>query len=127
MSVHNGVKLSAVGLVVLTPRDCICPSENYTCEVNAGILIRWLRTHDHLQLSVFSPTDELYNKSNGYQVTLRKLGAGNYTSTLHVMDLGLNGSNLTCQRSYLENLKAVNESETISICVAGSNSVLIKL
>ena len=116
--------------VLLTPRDCICPSESYTCEVNAGIVIGWLATttsDDDLELLVTSATDELYIDSYGLQVTLRRLGGGTYTSTLHVRDLGLNETNLTCRGSKLENFMIISETETISICVAGNNSVLMKL
>ena len=113
--------------ILLTPRDCICPSKTYTCEVNAGIVIEWLATttsDDDLELSVTSGTDELYIDSYGFQVTIRRLGGGTYTSTLHVRDLGLNGTNLTCQSSYLKNFEAVSMRKTISICIVGNNSFL---
>ena len=98
--------------------------------MNAGIVIEWLATttsDDDLELSVTSGTDELYIDSYGFQVTLRRLGGGTYTSTLHVRDLGLNGTNLTCRGVNLENFMTISDTETISICVAGNNSVLMKL
>ena len=108
---------------LLTPRDCICPSKNYTCRVNAGIEITWLTvtttSDDDLELSTTTAMDEVYIDNYGLQVTLRKLGGGNYTSTLHVRDLGLNGTNLTCRGSYEENFELVTETETLPICVEG--------
>ena len=69
--------------------------------------------------------DEVYIDNYGFQVTLRKLGGGNYTSVLHVRDLGLNGTNLTCRALNVENFEPVTETETLPICVEGNNYVLL--
>ena len=93
--------------------------------MNAGIEITWLTatttSDDDLELSATTAMDEVYIDNYGFQVTLRRIGVGNYTSTLHVRDLGLNGTNLTCRGVNVENFMTINKSETLSICVAGNN------
>ena len=46
---------------VLTPNDCLCPSENYTCLVNSGIAIAWrakMANRDNLALSLTDDANE---------------------------------------------------------------------
>ena len=108
---------------LLTPRGCICPSKNYTCEVRAGIGIVWQGEtipEDGLEHSVNTVAEERYIADYGFQVTLRRIGVGNYTSTLHVSDLGLNETNLTCRGLNVENFMTISEAHSISICVTGN-------
>ena len=74
--------------------------------MKAGIGITWLAdttSNDDLELSTTTAINELYIDNYGFKVTLRKLGGGNYTFTLHVRDLELNGTNLSCRGLDLEN------------------------
>ena len=108
---------------LLTPRGCICPSKNYTCEVRAGIGIAWQGEtipEDGLEHSVNTMAEERHTVAYGFQVTMRRIGNGNYTSTLHVRDLGLNGTNLTCLAINVENFMKISEADSIVICVTGN-------
>ena len=113
---------------LLTPRGCICPSDNYTCEVRAGIGIAWQGEtipEDGLEHSVNKVAKERYFDDYGFQVTMRRIEVGYYTSTLHVRDLGLNETNLTCRGLNVENFTPISEADSISICVTGNIATCI--
>ena len=105
---------------VLTPRYCVCPGENFTCVVNSGIGLAW-RTYttdrDVLEHSLTDEADEVYVEEGGFQVTFRRAPGGKFTSSLHVGDLGLNGTNITCEGVYLT---VLIEPPTTTICVVGN-------
>ena len=107
---------------MLTPNNCLCPSENYTCLVNSGITIAWranTANRDNLALSLTDNNDESYVEDGGFQVTLRKVQE-NLTSTLHVRDLGLNKTDLTCEGVYITEMGLEIITETSAICVVGN-------
>ena len=108
---------------LLTPIDrCVCPSANYTCLVYSATEIAWRTVGDYeFMHTQRSSKDEIYVEVGGYQVTLTKgPGDDNFSSFLHIRDLDLNGTNLTC-----EGLVAIVGSEdqklanTTTVCVVG--------
>ena len=112
---------------LLTPNDCLCPSENYTCLVNSGIAIAWQANtvnRDNLALSQTDDAKELHVEEGGFQVTLRKVQE-NFTSTLHVRDLGLNKTDLTCDGVYITEMGLERINVTSEICVVGKLSLYL--
>ena len=91
--------------------------------VNSGIGIAW-QTHtverDTLHLSGSDDASEVYVEEGGFQVTLRKQGSTNFTSSLHVRDLGLNGTNLTCEAVHFTEMRGFHKATNdTTICVVG--------
>ena len=122
--------LSAVGLeVLLNPRHCICPNQNYTCDVKSGIGLAWLTnttSPDDLEHSTSETDDEQYIERGGFQVAFQRIESNEYNSTLHVRDLGLNQTILTCEGSTivdLSTLETIMKTDTTSICVSGNISI----
>ena len=118
--------MSAVGLeVLLNPRHCICPNENYTCDVKSGIGLAWLTnttSPDDLEHSTSQTDDEQYIERGGFQVAFNRIETNEYNSTLHVRDLGLNQTILTCEGSTIADLstfETIVKTDTTSICVSG--------
>ena len=69
----------------------------------------------------------MYDGEGGYQVTFtRAPGATNFSSYLHIRDLGLNGTNLAC-----EGFAGIVDGEpqrlntTTTVCVVGIYNVLV--
>ena len=119
--------LSAVGLeVLLNPRHCICPNQNYTCDVKSGIGLAWLTnttSPDDLEHSTSQTDDEQYIERGGFQVAFQRIKTNQYNSTLHVRDLGLNQTILTCEGSTIVDLstfETIVKTDTTSICVSGN-------
>ena len=108
---------------LLTPRSSICPTKNYTCVVTAGVEIRWLtNTTNRRELQhFFTNHQDAYFEEGGFQVTFMPHGGGNFTSSLHVQDLDLNGTNLTCEAvdSDVNMDDSETKNDTITICVTG--------
>ena len=102
----------------MKPPGCVCPAENYTCEVSTGIKIRW-ESSTLTQEYDIEGTAEDYVVKGGFQVHFRKEGV-NLTSTLHVNDLDFNGTNLTCDGiDFLGMGEFKTVEETITVCVVG--------
>ena len=119
--------LSAVGLeVLLNPRHCICLNQNYTCDVRSGIGLAWLTnttSPDDLEHSTSETDDEQYIERGGFQVAFQRIKTNEYNSTLHVRDLGLNQTTLTCEGSAIVDLstfETTTKTDTISICISGN-------
>lgn len=92
--------------------------------MNSGIEITWLTNttdRDDFELSVTDEHMEEYVEKGGFQVYSRR-DNGNYTSTLHVNDLGLNGTNLTCEGSEVVMSRLQKDFHTIRICIVGKFS-----
>ena len=123
-------QLSTVALEVsLNPRHCICPNENYTCDVKSGIGLAWLTNTtlpDDLEHSTSRTDDEQYMEKGGFQVAFNRIERNEYNSTLHVRDLGLNQTVLTCEGSTIVNLstlEAIMKTDNITLCVSGNMSI----
>ena len=100
---------------LLTPNHrCICPSANYTCLVYSATEISWKTVGEYELIHTnTSPKDEKYVEVGGYQVTFTKgPGEDNFSSSLHIRDLGLNGTNLAIVGS--EDQKLTN---TTTVCI----------
>ena len=93
--------------------------------MQAGIGISWFTNtttdREDLELSVTNDDNELYFEKGGFQVTLRRIQGGQYTSTLRVIDMSLNKTDLTCEGSGLVEmtLKGVTDNTSIIICIVG--------
>ena len=93
------------------------------------IAIAWranTTNRDNLALSLTEDADESYVEDGGFQVTLRKVQV-NLTSTLHVRDLGLNKTYLTCQGVYITEMGLETVSVTSAICVVGKLPLFVFL
>ena len=108
---------------LLTPIDhCICPSANYTCVVQSATVISWKTVGEYEFMHTQSSSkDEVYFEEGGYQVTItRGPGRTNFSSSLHIRDLGLNGTNLTCE-AFIGSVDGEPETlaNTTTVCVVG--------
>ena len=68
-----------------------------------------------------SSKDEIYVEVGGYQVTFTKgPGEDNFSSFLHIRDLGLNGTNLACE-GFVGIVGGEDErlTDTTTVCVVG--------
>ena len=84
--------------VSLSPQNCICPNEGYTCEVNLGTETSWMTENtDDLEFSL-SDMDDEFQQTNNLQVNFSGVIATdlfeNYTSIL--TPLIVNETNITC-------------------------------
>ena len=114
---------------LLTPKDCLCPDQNYTCVVNSGLTIAWRANsanRDILAHSVTDDANESYVENGGFQVTFRTV-QDTLTSTLHVRDLGLNETNLTCEGIYSTGMAQEFDkiTDTTAVCVVGKLTFLL--
>ena len=107
---------------LLTPIDrCICPSANYTCLVTSATAISWKTVGEPDFKHTRIDPDVEYLEVGGYQVTFRsEPGGNNFSSSLHISDLGLNGTNPTCE-GFVDvvggdDLRLTN---TTTVCVVG--------
>ena len=83
--------------MLLTPiHHCICPSDNYTCLVTSATESSWETVGEH-NFKHTSSDPDIYLEGGGYQVTLTREPGNSFSSSLHISDLGLNGTNLTCE------------------------------
>ena len=104
---------------VITPRQCICPTMNYTCVVTSGIEIGWLTNTTGEDLRHFATQANFaYKEKGGFQVTFIRQGH-NLTSLLHVKNLDLNGTNLVCEGATLGMLNTERQNDSITMCVVG--------
>ena len=109
---------------LLTPTHrCICPSANYTCLVSSATEISWKTEgeHDNLRHTQGSPSEQQFVEVGGYQVTFtRGPGGTNFSSSLHIRDLDLNGTNLTCE-GFAGIVDGVPQrlANTTTVCVVG--------
>ena len=92
--------------VILMPKERgLCPaSENYTCVVNTATEIAWhtVSTERRDLVQSLGGDSEEYVEAGGFQVTfIKNRTAKKVISSLHVGDLNLNGTNLTCEGSGL--------------------------
>ena len=107
---------------LLTPKHCICPTGNYTCEVNSGIEIEWrTSTTTDGDLEHDLDDEDEYVEKGGLQVFFRRQQGGNFSSTLHVRDLGLNETNLTCEGvRFVDMAIFETRKDNVSICIVGN-------
>ena len=97
--------------------------------VNSAIDIAW-RTNttvrDDFALSVTAADAERHSEEGGFQVTLSRqesssdLEFSNFTSTLHVRDLKLNESNITCECTHVSESGFERVTTTTTVCVIGN-------
>ena len=115
--------------VSLSPQNCICPNEGYTCEVNLGTEISWMTENtDDLEFSLFDMDDE-FQQTNNLQVVFSGVIAtdlfDNYTSTLFILTpLIVNGTNITCTgQATIRNTSGIH-TETTNVttraCIIGN-------
>ena len=97
--------------------------------MKSGIELAWLTnttSPDDLEHSTIETDDEQYIEKGGFQVAIQRIEDNEYNSTLHVRDLGLNQTNLTCEGSTiadLSTLERVTKADTITLCVSGNISI----
>ena len=95
--------------------------------VNSGQTIAWRANSSNRDILAHSVTDdanELYVENGGFQVTFRTV-QDTLTSTLHVRDLGLNETNLTCQGVYFTEMGFDTITDTTAVCVVGKLTFLL--
>ena len=68
-----------------------------------------------------SGSNVMYYEEGGYQVTsTRGPGGSNFSSSLHIRDLGLNGTNLTCEGfAGIVDGEPPRLANTTTVCVIG--------
>ena len=105
---------------LLTPKDhCICPSANYTCLVTSATEISWKAVGEP-DFKHASSDPDIYLEGGGYQVTFRSEPGNSFSSSLHISDLGLNGTNLTCE-GFVDVVDGddLRPANTTTVCVVG--------
>ena len=109
--------------------SCICPSQNYTCQADNIIRIQWegeSDTNDPLQYSLLDAESlrktEVVLVRDGLKVKFSRSaivrGLANMSSSLFILDLTLNGTNVTCEVSAGV---GQNDDEIISLCIIGKH------
>ena len=111
--------------LLLPSKRCLCPKKDYRCEVTSGVGIAWRTvTISKIELSVTSDDDTLYTEEGGFQIRfLRNLS--NFTSVLHVSNLNLNETDLTCEGVYFVQMSRLRLTNTTKICIAGTYFVYV--
>ena len=110
----------------LSPRHCICPNESYTCHVNLAEEMSWItETTDSgtFEYPFDDATEVPILYSGGFQAGFSREQAtrdlDNFTSTLFVTDLAVNGTVLTCEGKATVMRMRETREDTISICIIG--------
>jgi hypothetical protein len=106
--------------ISLRPRNCSCPNATYTCEVNEAVEILWKTKESQFQYTVLSGMP--YRESDHFQVNFTSEPGqdfDNFISTLKVLDVDVNGTDLTCEGSVGSRMSI---NSTIQICIIGSPS-----
>ncbi|CAI8047791.1 hypothetical protein GBAR_LOCUS26447, partial [Geodia barretti] len=108
--------------LLLPSKRCLCPKEDYRCEVTSGVGVAWRTvTINRTGLSAINDEDTLYTEEGGFQIRfLRNLD--NYTSVLHVSNLNLNETDITCEGVYVVQMSRLRLTNTTKICIAGPAS-----
>ncbi|CAI8005357.1 hypothetical protein GBAR_LOCUS4180 [Geodia barretti] len=108
--------------LLLPPQRCLCPNEDYICEVTSGVGIVWRTvTINGTGLSVINDEDTLYIEEGGFQIRFVR-NLGNFTSVLHVSNLNLNETDITCEGIYFVQISRLRLTNTTKICIAGPAS-----
>ena len=106
--------------VSLQPRNCICPSKGYTCNVSNALEFNW-------KTNTTSAPDLLYTTNgraskrriNGFLVNFTHMEGmnhlANFTSTLLVTDINLNATDITCEGL----IGGMIANDTITLCIIG--------
>ena len=106
--------------VSLQPKDCICPSKGYTCHVNLASDISWTtNTTDENTFFAIVSGRVGEGEMGGFRVnfTIDPLQTvANFTSTLLVTNIHLNGTDVTCEGRVTAD---VDNSSTTTICIVG--------
>ena len=107
---------------MLSPLHCICPTENYTCTVNHGLALAWQTNTTDRDILEHSETKEENTQNfdqGGFQVTIIR-EQDTFSSTLHVKDMDLNNTNLTCEGVYGTEMGGVERiNNSTAICIVG--------
>ena len=106
--------------VSLQPKDCICPSKGYTCHANLASEINW-KTNTTDENTFFATASGRVGKGEmgGFRVNFTfepHQTVANFTSTLLVTNIHLNGTDVTCEGRITVD---VNNSSTTTICIVG--------
>ena len=106
--------------LLLPSKRCLCPKEDYRCEVTSGVGVAWRTvTINRTELSITNDEDTLYTEEGGFQIRFVR-NLGNFTSVLHVSNLNLNETNITCEGIYFDQMSTLRLTNTTKICIAGT-------
>ena len=105
---------------------CICPRRNYTCVVNSGVGIIWRCFEITFLQSVTDNANEKYVEDGGFKAVFIKNQCGNFMSYLHVKDLNINNTYLTCEGVFIkETFERFRYNITTPICIVGEQFLSI--
>ena len=107
--------------ISLRPRNCLCPNATYTCKVDEAAGILWKTRESEFQYTPLSGM--AYRESDHFRVTFtseRGQMFDNFTSTLEVLDVDVNGTDLTCEGSVGSRMTI---NITILICIIGKHYI----
>lgn len=116
------------GRVSVEPHRCICPSQNYTCQADNVIRMRWVSesltsTGGPIIYSLLDDENERMaeqQRDGLVQVTFKQTmiveSSANISSSLFITNLTLNETNITCHVSVMV---GQNCEETIPMCIIG--------
>ena len=87
--------------------------------MTSGVGIVWRTvTINGTGLSVINDEDTLYIEEGGFQIRFVS-NLSNYTSVLHVSNLNLNETDITCEGVYFVQMSRLRLTNTTKICIAG--------
>ena len=109
--------------------SCICPNQNYTCQADNVIRMQWTSESitgdppyiEYSLLGIGEDASEVELVRNNFKIKFSRSvivdGLANISSSLFILDLMLNGTNVTC-----EAVRAAGQrdEENISLCIIGS-------
>ena len=115
--------------VPLELNSCICPCQSYTCQKNNIIILKWeadsFSGDDAIEYTLLDSKDldrtEIEKSIEGVvQVKFTRSmvvgGVVNISSTLSIVDLTLNGTNLTCDTVAEVGMNVITTS---TVCIIG--------
>ena len=114
------------------PKNCICPGESYGCEVTFATKIDWktsIYENDGLfaEYTLLDADDKEIQETDDFYVTFMGSIAtddlDNYTSTLLVTNVFVNGTILTCRGSAHDRREDRTEvrNDSTKICLVGKS------
>ena len=113
--------------VSIGPKECICPSEGYVCQADFVTSLDWTSDTIVPNSLYYSTRSEIDTNTDGKQVKGYKsfLTAKvlldlvvNLTTEIFITDPLLNGTELRCEGSTIQN----SDIDTLTVCITGGHN-----
>ena len=88
--------------------------------MTSGVGVAWrTATINRTGLSVTNDEDTLYTEEGGFQIRFVR-NLDNFSSVLHVTNLNLNETDITCEGVYFVQMSRLRLTNTTKICIVGT-------